>query len=365
MSAESFSNALAKIRKYLRNANLEGTIEYFMNLSFVIEQLCLMSMACFLGLLDKAQDSVSAAVDEPAKKCYAALLLGIVEVVMNIIVNEMEKATNVQKLELDRELCEFVVIYEFMEKHASNLKQGSVTKKANTQPTVSCNTTDKLTPSGTKLSLERAPLLATSSIHRLLQLAMEQQKLNCSGNGAASQKNSQTTSSKAQTPNSSFLSSVLHMCSRVLKFFSFDGKDDPLKVLVYDEIKFLGPLLLNVVYSLKSNPKSGTDVNKKEARGRKGVEDGKEQIHLALLCLKKLIEISLSSSRYAGLIVDLVSVCDAEEISGGSLSNGECKLAEGINDQSILSKELCIKRCIKPLLPDFLDMSFFREAEVN
>ncbi|KAG8369921.1 hypothetical protein BUALT_Bualt14G0063600 [Buddleja alternifolia] len=339
-SGESFSNALVKIRKFIRNENLEG-------------------------LIGKIQDSGSTPMEEEKRRCSATLLLGIVEVVMNIIVAELNKAANVQKQELETELSQFVDIHEFLEKYTSNSRQGHGFKKPIVRSTLS-DTADTLAVGSTKLSPERTPLLATSSIYRLLQLALELWKLNFSKNSAASQKNSQLSSGKAQATNSKVIPCVLQMCLRQLKFFSFTGKDDPLKKLIYGEIKLLGPPLLNIILSLKPVPKSETDLHKKETKGKKNVEDRKEHIHLALLCLKRLIQISLCTSKYGGLFDDLVSACGVEDVSADAVGpncSDECKLAEGIDDQSTRNKELFIKRSINPLLIEFLEFSFFSEAE--
>ncbi|KAK4405547.1 Fanconi anemia group I protein [Sesamum angolense] len=104
-SGESFSNALAQIRKFLRNGNLEG-------------------------LLGKDQDSGSRQMEEEKRR------------------------------------------------------QGTGTKRATARASVS-DTADKLVLGSTKLPPERTPLLATSSIHRLLQLALELRKLDPK-NGAPS-----------------------------------------------------------------------------------------------------------------------------------------------------------------------------------
>ncbi|KAL8484955.1 hypothetical protein ACS0TY_027311 [Phlomoides rotata] len=338
LSGEFFSNALAHIRKFLRNANLEG-------------------------MLGKKQESGSTPLEEEKGRCSAALLLGIVEVVMNIIVAELGKAANLQKLELEKELSQFVEIHEFVDKCTLNSKQGNGPKKTTIRPSAS-DAADKLALSSAKLpSPERTPLLATSSVHQLLQLALESLKLDNPKNGASSQKNSQSSSGKAQAPNSKIIPSILNMCLRQLKFFSIMGKDDPLKTLIYGEIKLLGPPLVNIIVSLK--PKSEMDLSKKEAKAQKDVESRKELTFLALLCLKKVIEISLFGPKYASLIDDLVSACQLEVASTNAVdAQDECKLAEGIHDQSTRSKELFIKRCIRPLLNEFLEFSFFREAEI-
>lgn len=126
---------------------------------------------------------------------------------------------------------------------------------------------------------------------------------------------------------------------------------------MYGDIKLLGPPMMSIIMSLKS------DLSKKEAKGRKDIEDRKDNIHLGLLCLKKLTEVSLSSSKYAGLIDDLVSTNRIEDESVAV--DDECKLGEGIDDEITRSKELFIKMIVKPLLNEFLEFSFFREAEVR
>ncbi|KAL0348653.1 UNVERIFIED_CONTAM: Fanconi anemia group I protein [Sesamum angustifolium] len=258
-SGESFSNALAQIRKFLRNGNLEG-------------------------LLGKDQDPGSRQMEEEKRRYSATLLLGIVE--------------------------------------------GTGTKRATLRASVS-DTADKLVLGSTKLPPERTPLLATSSIHRLLQLALELGKLDPK-NGAPSQINSQHSSGMMQVLNSKVLPCILHMCFRQLKFFSFTGKDDPIKTLIYGEIKLLGPPILNVILYLKPVAKPGTDLSKKKER------EGK--------MLNGLEDVS-------------TGVMDAGR-------DGDCQLAEGIDDQSTRSKELLIKTIIKPLFMEFLEFSFFREAEI-
>lgn len=273
---------------------------------------------------------------------------------MNIIVAELVKAADVQKLEMEMELSQFVEIHEFVDKYTSNSRHANGTKKPVIRPSVS-DAADKLALGSTKAP-ERTPLLATSSIHELLQISLESWKLDNSKNGAASQKNSQPSSGRTRVLSSKIPSRVLHMCFHQLKFFFGTGKDDPFKTLIYGEIKLLGPPLLNIIFSLKSMPK--------EAKGQKDVESRKDNIHLALLCLKKIIEISLSATKYACLIDDLVSSRPDENVAAGACCDDECKLAEGIDDQCTRSKELFLKK-IKPLLNEFLEFSFFREAEVN
>ncbi|KAL7104911.1 hypothetical protein ACP275_07G012100 [Erythranthe tilingii] len=312
-----------------------------------------------LGLLGKNQDSGSTPTEEEKRRCSATLILGIIEVVMNNIVAELAKAADAQKSELEKELSQFVEIHDSVEKYTSNSRQCSGNRKSIIRPSATDSSHNNKPALGTtKLTIERTPLLSTLTIHRLLQLALELWELD------SSKKNSQLSSGKAQAINFKTLSCVLQLCLRQLKFFSFVGKDDPLKKLIYGEIKLIGPSVMNIILSLKAVPKSERDISKKESKGRKDFEDRLEYIHSALLCLKRLIEISLHSSKYAGLIDDLVSANRIDDASTTAVGDEECKLAKGIDDISTKSKELFIKKSIEPLLNEFLDFSFFREAEI-
>ncbi|GER52172.1 fanconi anemia group I protein [Striga asiatica] len=360
LSGESFSNALSQVRKHLRNGNLEDV--------FHCEQICTIKtlstfigysnnpIACELGFVGKSQDSGSIPGEEEKRRCAATLLLGIIEVVINITVAELAKADNARKLELETELSRFINVHESLEKNTFNVGNSNATKRATVQPTVSSDAPDKPTLAANKSPAERTPLLATASIHKCLQLALKFLISDNFKNDTNSQKNSQPSSGKAQKSDSKILSRVLHMCSRQLKFFSFADKDNPLKILMHGEIKLLGPPLVSIILTLES------DLSKKEAKGRKDTEDRKDHVHLALLCLKRLIEISLSSSKYAGLIDDLISAIPTAPVGVGC--SEWCELGEDIDDQSTRSKELFIKRIVKPLLDKFFELSLFREAEI-
>ncbi|KAL2459280.1 hypothetical protein Fot_54969 [Forsythia ovata] len=337
LAGESFFNALVKIRKFLRNGNLEA-------------------------LLCKSQDSGSTPIEDEKLRCRAILLLGIVEVMLNITVTELEKATDVNKMELESEISTLVGIHESLEKHTSISRPCNGIRRGTVRPTAS-DAADKLASGSTKFSPERTPLLAMPSICQLLKMALESSTPDSSRTGATSQNHVQLSTGEASAQNSELLSSVLNICSRQLKLFPFEGKDDPWKTLIYGDIKLLGSPLMKLIWFLKSD----IDKKKKETKGRKVAEDRKEHIHLGLLCLKKLIEISLYSSKYVGLIDDLVMASGLEHESIHSMEfpcNDECKLAEGVDDQNTRSKELFIKMNIKPMLTEFLALSFFHEAQI-
>ncbi|KAA8548947.1 hypothetical protein F0562_000631 [Nyssa sinensis] len=319
LSFESFSSALLKIRKFLRNGKLEG-------------------------ILSQTQDAGSKRLEEEKGSCYSLVLLGIFEVVLNTVATKLEKATDVQKLDLEKELIELIDLHDSLENETFKSRQGNGSRRGS-QRTTACDILDNSSSGHQKLSRERTPFLATSD----------------------SQNHSQSSSSKTSVRCSKMISFVLNASLFQIKSFCLVGKDDPMKALIFGDIKSLGFPLLKLVCLLKSGPKYETHQKKKEDRGKKDAEDRKEHIHLALTCLKELIRICLWSPEQEGLIEDLLSVSTLENVSRNVVDAGwddESELPTSSDDQHTRSIELFIRKIIKPLFSEFLALSYFREVEV-
>lgn len=153
-----------------------------------------------------------------------------------------------------------------------------------------------------------------------------------------------------------------------IRSFPSIEKGDPLKSLLYGEIKLLGPPLLKLVSMLKSGPKLSTDQKKKSAKGRKVVEERGEQILSSLICLSELVLLSVHSADLTALIGDLLSVSLLEYGLGNCTNGGgdenDNEVVSDIEDQHIQHIELFLRKIIKPLLSEFLQLSLYRQSEV-
>ncbi|XP_010259501.1 PREDICTED: Fanconi anemia group I protein homolog [Nelumbo nucifera] len=344
LPAESFRIALSKIRKLLRNGHLED-------------------------ILGQIQDTGSKCLEEENGRQCALILLGIMEVVLNAIATEVESATDAEKLDLEKEVIEFVDLYDSLEKDVCATKQGNGIKKG-TPRTTANDAADRTDAKGCrfgplKLSLERKPFLATSSIYQLLLTALKLYNIEGSNASEVSQSHSQS-SCKTLNSCSKLIHFVLKTSLCQIQSLTSIAKDDQLKTLIYGDIKVLGPPLLKLVWLLKSGRKLGMDP-KKETKGRKVAEDREEQIYLALICLKELIMLSLQGHSLTGLFEDLVSVSTPKDDLENCMHddpNNDSKLASGIEDQQTKSRELLIEEKIKPLCSEFLALSLFRTSEV-
>ncbi|KAJ8528816.1 hypothetical protein K7X08_030460 [Anisodus acutangulus] len=310
---ESLSNAISKIRNFLRDADMEG-------------------------LLGKTQDTGSTPLEEEKRRCCSSILLGIIEVMLNIVGTELGKTTDVKKLEMEKELFDFIGIFKSLDKNICRQGGGS-TQRGFIRPTAS-NASEELEFSGSKLCQERIPLLATSIICQLLQSTVESWRYDGFNNNVPSQKHSQLSSGKAPTQYYKILSFTLNICLRQLKASSVVRQQDPLKMLLYGEIKQLGSPLLKIIW--------------------------KEYIHLGLLSLKELLVVILHELDYSALIDDLAAVSglgdEADNAMDGNVDN-ECEKADDIL-YKYTSEELFIRNSIRPLITMLLARSVFREVEV-
>lgn len=278
--------------------------------------------------------------------------------VLNTIANELEKATDAEKGDLEKELTGFVDLHASLEKNLGTSRQNNAIRRANVRAAAP-ETPNNPDSCNSNCTQERISFLATSSIFQVLQTALKLHHIECSNTVATSQKHSQTSSAKT-LKCSKIISFVLDATLRQINSSPVAGKEDPFKTLIYGDIKILGPPLLKLIFLLKSGPKPSTDQKKKETKGRKGVEGRKEHLSLALICLRELIKISLQNSRLTGLLESLLSVSKLE--CGLDYESEE---ASRIDDQHVGSKELFIEKLLKPVISELLQLSLFCEVEVN
>ncbi|KAI3689494.1 hypothetical protein L2E82_47453 [Cichorium intybus] len=276
VSGELFSNALSTIRKLLRNGYSEGQ-------------------------------------EGETYKYNAQIMLGVIEVILNTLATELEKASDEKKIDLEKEIFDLVDVYESLEKHTCTQSNG--TSKGVIRST-GTDLTYKNESENTKSCKERATFLSTSSIHRLFQTFFENQ-------------------------HSKVLYFVLNTAFCKIKSFSHVAKDDPLKGLMYGDVKVLGPPLMKVIWLFMQG-----DQKKKEAKGKKEEEDKKGIVFIALMSLKELLTICSQSTEEMGEIEDMLLDENAS------------------SDHNIQREELLITKIVKPLFSRLLQAKFFHEIEV-
>jgi len=277
---------------------------------------------------------------------------------VNSIATRLNKATDIEKVDLEKELVGFVNLHESLEKDlctrlSTGIKRGNVRATA-PAPGMASN----IEPGNNRLTQERIPYLTTSSLCQLMQTALKLCDTECSKTIAASQHHSQLSSNKPVTCHTIMAFILTHSLHHI-KSYQTVAKENPLRTLIYGEIKLMGPPLLKLIFLLKSGKKLVTDEKKKEKRTKD--EDRKGYLHLALLCMKELVTISLQNPHLTGLLEDLVSVSTLEYPE----LDDKYEEASRIDDQHIRIKELFVVKVLKPLFSELLAQSYFHELEVN
>ncbi|BBG93163.1 hypothetical protein Prudu_001092, partial [Prunus dulcis] len=282
----------------------------------------------------------------------------LLKVVLNAVATELEKATDRKKLDLEKELVEFVDLHDSLDKDTGFSRHSTVIRRGN--PRTSAHDVPNNMESGhSKVTQGRISFFATSSIYQILQTVLKLLNTDNPNHVAASQNNSQLTC-KTSKCCSKMICFVLNASLSHIKSSSVLQNDDPLRTLIYGEIKVLGPPLLKLIFLLTSRPKMVSNQNKTEAKGKKDVQEQKEHLHLALICLKELIMICSRTSHLTGLLEDMVSISTLQH---AGLDN-ESETISIIEDQHTRSKELFIVKTLKPLFSELLALSFFSEVEI-
>ncbi|KAL5983704.1 hypothetical protein ACLOJK_017795 [Asimina triloba] len=343
-SGELFSNALSKLRQYLKKGSAEDVIS-------------------------RCQDPGSSSLEQ--SNSASMILSGIFEVLVNIVTAEMEKATGAEKVDLENEILELINLYGSLQKHASVPEKGNGPvrglSRSTTQdiPDKSDHNVKGPFASRLRLSQARSPFMSTSSIHQLLLMALNLYHSDGSNNCTVSKNQSQSSFPSKTAPHcSKLITFVLKACSHLLNSFPAMENDDPLKALIYGDPKVLGCPLLQLVLLLKSRSKLVRDEKKKEAKGKKTMEERGEQILLSLVCLRELLKISFQMPMWTGLIENLMSMpsFDLENVMGAG-GDDDSGITSNIDDH-IISAHLLLEKRIKPLLLELLALSLFQESEI-
>ncbi|KAI7743443.1 hypothetical protein M8C21_011294 [Ambrosia artemisiifolia] len=277
-SGESFSSALSTLRKLLRKGNLEG-------------------------ILGQTKDASLTGQQEERYNYSGWILSGVIKVILNTVATELEKATDDKKIELEKEFADLVDLYVSLEKNTPNCAQNTQndgTRKGITQSTA-VDSTYKNESDNTKFIKEKPPVLATSSIYQLFKTSFELYK--------------------HDSTKSKLLNFVLSAILCQIKSFAYVAKDDPLKSLIYGDIKVLGPPLLKLIVLLI----------KKDAKGKKDNGDIKGLFLLALMCLKEFVIVNSHSPEEIREIEEMLSDSVGED--GVDSESDHDYQGNGINNQ--------------------------------
>ncbi|XP_010558807.1 PREDICTED: Fanconi anemia group I protein [Tarenaya hassleriana] len=322
-SHEEYSSTLLKVRSLLRQGKIEDIIE-------------------------QSQDVESASLQEDKKKSCALILSGILEVLLNSIATELEKGLEGKKGDLEKEIADLIDLHQSLEKDMYKSKQSAGGKRIWASSDLgNAKVIDEL----------KVPFLSTSSLYQLFLTMLKLSSGESISSRPDSQNRSQSSSAKTEKSISRIFSFTLQVCLGHIRSSLRMKEGNPLKKLVYGDIRILGPPLLKVIYLLKEGQVLATQQKKK---GRKDAEERKQCLHFALLCLKELLTMCSIGSGSNSLLEDLLAVPVNDN---GGVDDG-CEETSKIDDPLIRSKEMFMGKILKPMILDLLAVPSSHGVEV-
>ncbi|WZZ36654.1 hypothetical protein YC2023_020055 [Brassica napus] len=310
----------------------------------------------YSNIVGLSQDTVSASLEEDKRKSYCLIILGIVQVLLNYIITDLEKQPEGKKGEIEKDIVDLVDLYESLEKEAGKSKQSNIGKRVRFSSRSKSDDTDVGFASINE-EREQVPFLSTSSIYQLFLIAFKLHSSKSACNLSGSQDHSQSSSAKTEKSISGVLSFTLHVCVGHIRSPLCMKEENPLKPLVYGDMIVLGPPLMKVVYLLKPGPLVVTGQMNK---GRKDAEGRKQCLHLALLSLKELLSIYSNGSGLTGLLEDLLAVPASDDAI-----LEECSEASKIEDPLVKNIEIFMEKVMKPMITDLIAQNSNDVEEAN
>ncbi|KAG6501138.1 Fanconi anemia group I protein-like isoform X1 [Zingiber officinale] len=337
-SAELFSKALSKIRKNLKNCKLQ---DYEV----------------------QAEESSRQHLLDEKIICNCQILLRLIEVLVNIVVIDLEKAESSEKLVLEKEIMEFSEFYDFVEKELIKISLRTGNRKGPSSDLL--NKVNSELKEIAQVNQART-FFATTTVHHLLVLSFNSCKIYFSSRQNASQKSSESSTAALCLKTMSF---SLKVCLRHLKsVYSMkrEQSGDPFSELLCGDIKCLGKSVMQLVLQLKSTVEQEKDMKKKDAQGKISNGHARDLLFLSLMCLIELFKMNLSEDNLYELVTDLLTVNSLD-----LYLHAKDAAAEDINQnknfvddyQNMSCLHLFLEKVIEPLHSSLLDQSLFQECE--
>lgn len=319
----------------------------------------------------QGQSEDSSLPSQGKKTCW--VLLGIIEVLINVVASELEKAADEEKIVLEKEIMELVSSYDFLEKESIMTKQRSGNRKGSSryvQDKVYSESKEYSHVSLQKLSQARRPFFATSNIHQLLVTALKSSNADYPDKHTASQNHSQSSSCKTWDQCLKLISFALKACLRHLQSINSmktGSNGDPLKTLFHGDVERLGQPIMQLVWLLTSGPKLEKHLKKIEGKGKTNIENKGDQLLLSLLCLNELFKLNSSGVHFAESIEDMLNLKTPELHSETTIDTAQGidnQQGSMLKDKSLRRLHLFLEKIIKPLYSELLSLSHFHESEV-
>jgi Fanconi anemia group I protein len=231
-------------------------------------------------------------------------MLEITEVLVDFAASKLEKASDESKEMIEKEILELVNVHNGFEKKMSNGRERIARRRANAGDATDKHTNEPRENSNASLQKlhGKRGKFADSSLYELSVMCVKQCHADNYNN--ASQHPSQTTLNQSSNLTCFVLKAFLELSK------SLTSKDSRgFRIKLHEDFKKLCQPIMQLIWCFLLDPIQENGGSKRNmTQGKKKIECKQDQLYLALTCLKKFLEPSVSGDHSSDVIDFLISL---------------------------------------------------------
>uniref|UniRef100_A0A0D9VTV0 Fanconi anemia group I protein n=1 Tax=Leersia perrieri TaxID=77586 RepID=A0A0D9VTV0_9ORYZ len=241
--------------------------------------------------------------------CHNLAMLGIIDVFVDFAASKLEQVGDEQKEMLEKEILDLIDTHSSFERKSSKNKEKNAQRAGNSNDSTAKHTNgpkEYYSAMSQKLN-ERRGKFMDSNLYELVRMCVQQ--CNADNHEKCSQRPSQSNLNQC----SSLLSFVLKACLGMFKSLAAMGSGATsstvnARTVLYEDVKKLVGPIMQLIWWLMLDSKQEIGGTKRNlTQGKKYMDNKKDQLYLALTCLKELSELSVPEDRPGDIINVLIS----------------------------------------------------------
>uniref|UniRef100_J3LNM5 FANCI solenoid 4 domain-containing protein n=2 Tax=Oryza brachyantha TaxID=4533 RepID=J3LNM5_ORYBR len=239
--------------------------------------------------------------------CHNFAMLGIIEVFVDFAASKLVKVADEQKEMLEKEILDLIDAHSSFERKTSKNKEKIAQRAGNSSDSTAKQTNgpkEYYSATLQKLNERRGKFMDTS-LYELVTMCIKQ----CDADNLV--KCSQRPSQSKLNQCSSLLSFVLKACLGMFKSLAAKGSRvtiGNLSTVLYEDVKrLMGPMMQLIWWLMLGSKQENGGTKRNLTQGKKNMDSKKDQLYLALTCLKEMSKLSVPEDRPGDIFDVLVS----------------------------------------------------------
>jgi fanconi anemia group I protein len=314
----------------------------------------------------QSQETVSLSSSSEVTHFHDSAMLGIIEILVDFAASKLNKATDESKEMTEKEILDLAGAHNCFERKTSNHRERTARRRGDVSDTTDKQTNEPRENSNAfmqKFHGKRGRFL-DSNLYELAVLCVKQ----CSADSydRCSQRPSQTKWKQS----SSLVSLVLKASLELFKSPAAKESEDIIRNMRTmqdgDVKKLIQPIMQLFWCLMLDTVEENGGLKRNITQGKKNSENKKDQLYLALACLKELLKPSDSGDHSGGIIEVMISSAppNVEDMMDASELLDKNDTATTVEDQNTRNAHMFLN-ILRNLYARILSQSLLRECKVN